>query len=141
MPKEQAIFLLKPDAFEIKIRDRELSDVIVGLLLSSGLEILEESEKKLSEPEIRTIFPVLDIPDEKYGEAWKDDVIKHISSRSVRFWLLEGEDAIGRAKAIRNTLRVNLCNRKSENEYIVKNIAHVADAEDLIITRKVLFNK
>jgi hypothetical protein len=76
--------------------------------------------------------------DARFGKQWKRDVMHHVSGEPIFAYLLTGEDVENKAKAIKNHLRSVLCG-PSEEEKIVKNVAHVADAKDFDVTVKTLF--
>lgn len=141
MFKEKAIFMIKPDAKEISIGRYKLPEIILGLLESTGLKIINESEKKLTESEIRKLYPILEIHDPVYGEQWKNNLIEHLSSEPICSLLVEGEDANNKAKIIKNYLRRNLCDQSTETGKIIKNVAHVPDNEDFEISERILFIK
>lgn len=139
--KEQAIFVLKPDADDREVYGYDLADVIDGLLMSSGLNIVCESDRRLGSQEIRDLYPILNKPDPIFGEEWKQTLIDHVSSGNVHSLLVEGKDANKKAKIIKNHLRKSLCDQTTEVGKVIKNIAHVPDEEDFSISKKILFNK
>lgn len=139
--KEQAIFVLKPDADDHEVYGYSLADVIDGLLTSSGLNIVGESDRRLGSQEIRDLYPILNKPDPIFGEEWKQKLIDHVSSGNVHSLLVEGKDANKKAKIIKNYLRKTLCDQTTEVGKIIKNIAHVPDDEDFDVSEKILFKK
>lgn len=136
-----AIFMIKPCGRRINIGGYQLEELVKGLVQSAGLEIIDESEKFLSPLEVRKIYPILDIPDPTYGEAWKEEVISHLTSDKVQSLLLKGDDAQYKAKTIKNYLRNTLIPNNDFHHKIVKNIAHVSDDQDFDTTFNVLFQK
>lgn len=141
MSKEQAIFLIKPDSQTREIAGHSLPKVIEGLLLAAGQEITQESLTQLSEQNVRDLYTILSIPTPKFGEQWKTDLINHLISEPVEAFLLEGEDAINRARTIKDYLRKTLCDQTTETGKIIKNIGHVPDDEDMEVSSKILFKK
>lgn len=139
--KEQAIFVLKPDAYNYKICGYNLADVIEGLLTSSGLNIVGESDRRLGSQEIKDLYPILNKPDPIFGEGWKQKLIDHVSSGDVHSLLVEGKDANKKAKIIKNYLRQTLCDQTTEVGKVIKNIAHVPDEEDFSVSKEILFKK
>lgn len=134
-----AIFVVKPDGLSQIVGDYPLIDLLRGLFDSTKLKVAFEAEGKLTEEGVRKIYKILSQSSE-YGERWKTDVISHMCSRPVLWFLLCGDDAQKKAKLIKNFLRSNLTNRESERGKVVENIAHVVDHDDFRDSIDVLFN-
>ena len=141
MEKEQSIFMMKPCGLEKRVLGHGLSELVIGLFVSSGLNIQTSCSKKLEEADIRNLYPILNIPDPVYGEAWKQEVIDHLTSQPVLAYLLEGINAIEKAKIIKNHLRNVFSEPSSYRSKVVENIAHVPDAEEFSNTYRILFGE
>jgi len=134
---ERAIFVVKPDGVSRKIGKHQLPDLIDALLRSSGIQICEKTSLDLTEEDVRSMYPVLDIPDLIYGEAWKDDLVKHLTSSEVIAYRLLGTEAEKRAKIVKKHLRDALADPTTQRGKVVENIAHVADRTDYEVTSRI----
>lgn len=138
--KEQAILMMKPSGRITIVAGYPLEELVKVILESTGLTIVRDIECQLDEKDVRNIYPILNVPDFQYGEEWKQDVIDHLTSRPVRAFLVEGDNAQNKATTIKQHIRTTFTNSsEGYQSKVVNNIAHVADPEDFIPTYKALF--
>lgn len=141
---ERAIFLIKPDGQKRTVsgenlnKEYTLPDLIEGLIDSVGLDIIEKKYVQLTEETLRKMYPILNKKDEKYGDAWKVDLIAHLTSEPMQVMLLSGENAQEKAKFIKLHLRKALADPTTQRGIVVENVAHVADHEDYQATYEVM---
>ncbi len=141
---ERAIFLIKPDGQKREVKSDILTDVytlpeiIEGLVEAVGLDIVESKFVKLTEESLRKMYPILNQKDEKYGDAWKTDLIAYLTSEPMQVMLLSGENAQEKAKHIKLHLRKVFSDPTTQRGIVVENVAHVADKEDYQATYEVM---
>lgn len=125
------IVLIKPSGLRTWVGGYKLHDLIEGLLVSAGLRIEQQNTKQLTETDLRRMYPKLNIPDPVWGEQWKIDLIKEMTSLPVIFYIVSGEEAERRAKLIRDHIRSILVdpNGSFQNRK-VENMMHVVDSKD-----------
>lgn len=139
---EAAIMMVKPCGRRVYIAGYPVEELIKGMVVSSGLEIVRRSEKHLTREDVHNIYPILNVPDTEFGEDWKEDVVQHLTSGPVSALLLTGERAENKARIIKNHLRATLLTKGNGfRSKVVENIAHVADGIDFPDTLRVLFGE
>lgn len=140
-----AIFLFKPDSanYTISGRKREypLQEVVVGMMVSAGLELVDHTTTSLESAAVREIYANALRPnpeeDAIYGTQWKQDVVDHMCLAPVDAYLLDDAANMAeyKAKLIKNHLRKVLVGPNN----VVQNIAHVPDEDEFPIVRSILF--
>lgn len=145
--EDYAIVVIKPSGEDLFLESPlgngdkfSVSTLLLGMLESADLTILRSNTKQLTEEDIYNIYPILSIPDERYGEAWKTEVVEHMTSQPVSSYLVFGEEASLKARLIKNYFRKVLLKDSNYQSKIVKNLAHVVDDDDFLTSFKVLFN-
>lgn len=130
-----AIFLIKPDAIIQGIDNK-----IIKLITKYHLAVISRKMIRLDEQEVRTLQPVLNMPSE-YGEGWKNEVIKFMTSRPVCIILAQGNDALSVSNVIKKNLRKKYIPKSVPDLHkIIYNLLHTASSkEDLCLNLTVLF--
>ena len=139
MPSQDCvIFVVKPDGLSRTVGSCPLITLIREFFDLAHLRIAFETEKRLTEEGVRKLYKILNQPSE-YGERWKTDVISHMCSGPVFWFLLYGDNAQDKAKLIKDFLRAGFTDRKTERGKIIENIAHVVDLNDFKDSIDVLY--
>lgn len=136
--RNQAILVMKPDAFERSVEGKPVPEVITSQLEELGLSIIEQADVLLSEQDLRKIYPILNVHDPVYGDGWKVELIKHLTGRPIRALYIVGDNAQVKATNVKNDMR-RLFDEGTQHSKVVANIAHVADESDFDDTYLVLF--
>lgn len=136
--KNQAILVMKPDAFERSIEGKAVPEIITNQLEELGLSIIEQADVLLTEDDLRKIYPILNVHDPIYGDGWKIKLIEHLTSRPIRALYIVGDNAQIKATNVKNDMR-RLFDEGTQHSKVIANIAHVADESDFEITYLVLF--
>jgi len=140
----ESIIMFKPDAQDITVdvgHMCELHEVGAALLVSAGLEVVQHNTTQLSPDDVRQLYEKALAPnpaDEAiWGTAWKDEVVTHISSAPVKSYLLKGvgDLAIPKTKRVKDFLRAHY----GRTDNVVQNVAHVPDADEMTVARRLLF--
>ncbi|MBN1618653.1 hypothetical protein JW887_04935 [Candidatus Dojkabacteria bacterium] len=134
-----AILMVKPCGVTTLIGGHSVQELILGMITSAQLEIVMCSQRRLNEHDVRGIYRILNIPDPVYGEAWKYEVISHLTSSDVFSYLVLGDDAVRKTRLIKNHVRQALADPSSYHSKVVENMAHVVDSEDFETSFNILF--
>jgi len=142
---EQSVLVFKPDAVERTIAIGEqafqLHQVAAGLLVAANLEITDHVTHRFNEDEVYRMYEQVLRPnpedDAKWGTAWKGEVIEHMVSGPVDAYFVrhpEPGEAEAKAKGVKNFFRSHYCS----GHEVVKNIAHVPEADEFPIVHSIL---
>lgn len=142
----QSLLLFKPDAAEISIvctnNTYPLHVIGCALLNAVGLEVTGSVSTQLAAEEVQQIYEKALVPNPKedaiYGTEWKNKVVQHMSSGQIEAYFVKDNsgDAEHKAKIVKNFLRRSF----SCQGEVVKNIAHVPDADEYSIVEGILLN-
>lgn len=116
-----SMILIKSDAYV-----RGLRDVILGGLVHEGLVVVKRKIILLDEEIIRKYQPILDEPSE-FGEGWKHEVFRALSSRPVEVLLVSGEEALHKTYLLKKYLRQVYCPGSDYQSRVIFNLLHTPD--------------
>lgn len=142
----ESILMFKPDAQDVRLdleQPLELHKLGAALLVSAGLEVIDYSRSLLTGDAVRELYEKALAPnpedDAIWGTAWKEDVVAHIASAPVDSYLFGDStgEAIPKTKALKDFLRRHY----ARTDNVVQNIAHVPDADEMEVAKRILFNQ
>ncbi len=114
--QETSMLVVKPDGVA-----RGLVDEIRRIILSRGLAIIEEVRKTLKPETVEQLYQgVSDVSRRDYFPQ----LVEFMSSDSVHIFIVRGEDAVGKVRAIIGKRAPASGIRQRWAESIIRNVAH-----------------
>lgn len=115
---ERTFLMVKPDGIA-----QQLIDTIRGRIIASNLQIVMEVDSEINRETIAKLYASVS------GRDFYPEVLDHLSSVPLHFFLLEGENAISIARTIIGKSKLSGLRLEFATD-VVRNVAHAPDCSD-----------